>query len=118
LTLYRVYNLANGFFLCYSKKLMKKDAQIKEYRSVIFLDTSSGKKFLIPSTIETKETGKWEDGKTYPQHKVEISSASHPFYTGQEKILDTAGRVEKFKIRRAAATKPPSDKKKISKKSK
>jgi large subunit ribosomal protein L31 len=95
----------------FSTNRMKKDIHAKNYRPVIFFDTSSGKKFLISSTIETKETGKWEDGKTYPQHSVEISSASHPFYTGQEKVLDTAGRVEKFKIRRAAATKSLTKKK-------
>lgn len=82
---------------------MKKDIHAKEYRPVIFLDTGSGAKFLISSTVATKETGTWEDGKKYPQYSVEISSASHPFYTGQEKVLDTAGRVERFKAKRAAA---------------
>ncbi|MCK5059828.1 MAG: type B 50S ribosomal protein L31 [Candidatus Pacebacteria bacterium] len=94
---------------------MKKEIHAKNYRPVIFLDTSSGKKFLIPSTIETQDSGKWEDGKTYPQHSVEISSASHPFYTGQDKVLDIAGRVEKFKARRAAAVKSPAKKKTSSK---
>lgn len=80
---------------------MKKDIHPENYRPVIFADNSSGVKFLISSTLETKETAKWTDGKDYPVHYVEISSASHPFYTNQEKIVDTAGRVEKFKTRQA-----------------
>ena len=83
---------------------MKKDIHPQNYRQVIFSDNSSGAKFLISSTIETKETAKWTDGKEYPLHSVEISSASHPFYTNQEKTIDTAGRVEKFKTRQAKAT--------------
>ena len=129
---FRVSNLAKQYSLCYSesltnsdsvthatvarstkcKEIMKKNIHAKNYRSVIFLDTSSGEKFLIPSTIETEVTGKWEDGKTYPQYNIEISSASHPFYTGRDKVLDIAGRVEKFKARRAAAVKSPAKKKK------
>lgn len=84
---------------------MKKDIHPKNYRQVIFSDNSSGVKFLINSTLETKETAKWTDGKDYPVHFVEISSASHPFYTNQEKIVDTAGRVEKFKNRQSKSTK-------------
>ena len=83
---------------------MKKDIHPQNYRQVIFSDNSSGAKFLISSTIDTKETAKWTDGKEYPLHSVEISSASHPFYTNQEKTIDTAGRVEKFKTRQAKAT--------------
>lgn len=83
---------------------MKKDIHPANYRHVIFADNSSGAKFLIPSTIATKENAKWTDGKEYPIHYVEISSASHPFYTNQEKTIDTAGRVEKFKNRQAKAT--------------
>ena len=82
---------------------MKKDIHPKEYRPVIFDDATSGKRFLIGSTIATTKTDKWEDGKTYPVFTVEISSASHPFYTGTAKTIDTAGRVEKFKARTAAA---------------
>ncbi|MGC9605744.1 MAG: type B 50S ribosomal protein L31 [Minisyncoccia bacterium] len=82
---------------------MKKDIHPKNYRPVIFADNSSQARFLISSTIEAKETAKWTDGKEYPLHRVEISSASHPFYTNQEKIVDTAGRVEKFKTRQAKA---------------
>lgn len=70
-----------------------------DYRPVVFQDTSSGDKFLTRSTIETSETIEWEDGTTYPLAKVEISSASHPFFTGTMKIVDTAGRVERFERR-------------------
>jgi large subunit ribosomal protein L31 len=85
---------------------MKKDIHPQNYRPVLFIDSSSGEEFLISSTIETEEKAKSKkDGKEYPAFRVEISSASHPFYTGQEKVLDTAGRVEKFKARRARSTK-------------
>lgn len=82
---------------------MKTDIHPENYRLVIFHDNSSGERFLIGSTIETETTDKWEDGKEYPITYVEVSSASHPFYTGQEKVMDTAGRVEKFKARAASA---------------
>jgi large subunit ribosomal protein L31 len=82
---------------------MKADIHPKNYREVIFEDATSGERFLIGSTIETKEAGEWTDGKEYPLVKVEISSASHPFYTGKETVVDTAGRVEKFKRRMAVA---------------
>ncbi len=74
---------------------MKKDIH-PEYKEVVFLDTSSDFKFLSKSTMPSKETIKWEDGNEYPLIKVEISSASHPFYTGKKLFVDTAGRVEKF----------------------
>ena len=83
---------------------MKKDIHPKDYRQVIFLDNSSKAQFLIYSTAHTKETGKWEDGKEYPLVRVEVSSASHPAYTGQDLVVDTAGRVQKFKLRQAKAT--------------
>lgn len=67
-----------------------------EYREVIFHDTSSDTKFLTRSTQVSKEMAKWEDGKEYPVIKVEVSSASHPFFTGKKLFVDTAGRVEKF----------------------
>lgn len=67
-----------------------------EYKEVVFQDTTSGFKFLTRSTMKTTETTTWEDGKTYPVVKIEVSSASHPFYTGKNVLLDTAGRVEKF----------------------
>lgn len=84
---------------------MKKEIHPEGYRQVIFEDVTSGKRFLIGSTIETDKTDKWEDGKEYPVFQVEISSASHPFYTGVSKTIDTAGRVDKFKKRAAAAKK-------------
>ena len=67
------------------------------YRPVVFTDVSGGFSILTRSTIETTDTIKWEDGNEYPLYKVDISSASHPFYTGKQKILDTEGRIEKFK---------------------
>lgn len=82
---------------------MKKEIHPENYRPVIFLDDTNGAKFLIGSTVRTSETMKWEDGKEYDVFHVEISSESHPFYTGNEKIVDSAGRVEKFKTKRAAA---------------
>lgn len=78
---------------------MKAEIHPENYRMVIFHDNSSGERFLIGSTIETKETDTWTDGKEYPLAKVDVSSASHPFYTGTEKVMDTAGRVERFKAR-------------------
>jgi large subunit ribosomal protein L31 len=84
---------------------MKTDIHPENYRKVIFHDNSSGARFLIGSTIETSDTDKWEDGKEYPLTTVDVSSASHPFYTGQEKVMDTAGRVERFKARVAKKSK-------------
>ncbi len=72
-----------------------------EYRPVVFQDASSDFAFLTRSTIATKDTIKWEDGETYPLVKVEVSSKSHPFYTGKHKIVDTGGRVDKFRRRYA-----------------
>ena len=74
---------------------MKKDIHPK-YRAVVFQDVSSDFKLLTRSTVEAKDTIQWEDGNEYPLVKVDISSASHPFFTGKNKYLDTAGRVEKF----------------------
>ncbi|MFA5998256.1 MAG: type B 50S ribosomal protein L31 [Candidatus Paceibacterota bacterium] len=79
---------------------MKKDIHPAEYRQVVFEDLSSGAAFLIGSTIATTETTKFE-GKEYPKVTVEISSKSHPFYTGEDRTLDKAGRVERFKQRAA-----------------
>ena len=72
-----------------------------EYRQVVFQDVTSDFKILTCSTLSSKETVKWEDGNEYPLIKVEISSASHPFYTGKHKIVDTSGRVDKFRKRYA-----------------
>jgi large subunit ribosomal protein L31 len=77
---------------------MKKDIHPK-YREVVFWDLSSDFKFVTRSTIETSETITWEDGKSYPVYKVEVSSKSHPFYTGKNVLVDTAGRVDKFRKR-------------------
>ncbi len=77
---------------------MKKDTH-PQYREVVFQDTSSDFKFVTRSTMSSNETITMEDGKTYPVIKVEVSSASHPFYTGKNVFIDTAGRVEKFRNR-------------------
>ena len=98
---------------------MKKDIHPSEYRPVLFIDNSSGAEFIIASTVATKETAKAKsDKKEYPVFRVEISSASHPFYTGQDKTLDTAGRVERFKARQAQAKEKKPAKAKRSTKSK
>ena len=77
---------------------MKKDLH-PEYKEVVFLDTSSDFKFLTKSTMKSSDTIKWEDGNEYPLIKMEISSDSHPFYTGKTKLVDTAGRIDKFKTK-------------------
>lgn len=84
---------------------MKKDLHPTDYRLVVFQDTSSDFKILTRSTAATTETIKWEDGNEYPLIKVHVSSASHPFFTGEEKVLDIEGRVDKFKARAEAAKK-------------
>ncbi len=70
-----------------------------EYRKVVFQDVSADFSFLTRSTMDSKETIKWEDGEEYPLIKIDISSASHPFYTGKHKVLDSGGRVDRFKRR-------------------
>jgi len=87
--------------------IMKTDIHPANQRPVIFHDITSDEKYLILSTVETESTDKWTDGTEYPLYKVEISSASHPFYTGKETIIDSAGRVDKFRARmeKAAAAK-------------
>ncbi len=82
---------------------MKSSIHPQDYRLVVFSDEQAGFAFLTRSTAQTAETIKWKDGKTYPLVKVHISSASHPFFTGEEKIIDTEGRVDRFKARQAAA---------------
>jgi large subunit ribosomal protein L31 len=84
---------------------MKKEIHPDNYRLVIFHDNSSGARFLMGSTVETEGTDKWTDKKEYDITYVDVSSASHPFYTGQEKVMDTAGRVERFKARAQKAKK-------------
>ncbi len=70
-----------------------------QYRYVVFQDVTSDFKILTRSTLASKDTVKWEDGNEYPLIKVEVSSASHPFYTGQHKVMDTGGRIDKFQRR-------------------
>ena len=76
---------------------MKEGIHPKNYRLVVFKDMSNGDSFLSRSTAGSKETVKWEDGNEYPLIKLEISSTSHPFYTGKNVLVDTAGRIDKFK---------------------
>lgn len=78
---------------------MKKDIHPKDYKFVVFQDISNGYSFLSKSTANSKETIKWEDGKEYPLIKLEISHTSHPYFTGKMKLIDTAGRVDKFRNR-------------------
>lgn len=82
---------------------MKSSIHPTDYRPVVFSDEAAGFAFLTQSTAQTTDTIEWEDGNTYPLVKVHISSASHPFFTGEEKIIDTEGRVDRFKAKFAAA---------------
>lgn len=95
---------------------MKKDLHPTDYRLVVFQDTSSDFKILTKSTAKSTETTKWEDGNEYPLIKVHVSSASHPFFTGEEKVLDIEGRVDKFKARAEAAAKAKEAKQAAAKK--
>jgi large subunit ribosomal protein L31 len=78
---------------------MKKDLHPKNYRFVVFKDMSNGFSFLSRSSAPSRESVKWEDGNEYPLIKLEISNTSHPFFTGQKMLVDTAGRIDKFKKR-------------------
>ena len=93
---------------------MKKDIH-PDYKEVVFQDVQSDFKFLTRSTMSSDETIKWEDGKEYPLIKVEVSSASHPFYTGKKIFVDTAGRVEKFnqKYKAKQSAKPAAETKPV-----
>lgn len=82
---------------------MKSSIHPQDYRLVVFSDEQAGFAFLTRSTAQSTETIKWKDSQTYPLVKVHISSKSHPFFTGEEKIIDTEGRVDRFKARQAAA---------------
>ena len=75
---------------------MKKNTHPENYRYVVFQDISCDYSFLTRSTVETKETIKWEDDKEYPLYKLEISNKSHPFFTGKQNLVDSAGRIEKY----------------------
>lgn len=87
----------------YNSPDMKSSIHPQNYRPVVFSDDQAGFAFITQSTIATEDTIKWEDGNTYPLVKVPVSSASHPFFTGEEKIIDTEGRVDRFKAKFAAA---------------
>jgi large subunit ribosomal protein L31 len=80
---------------------MRQGIHPESYRFVVFKDMSNGHTFLSRSTANTKETIQFEDGKEYPLIKIEISNTSHPFYTGKNMLVDTAGRIDKFKKRYA-----------------
>ena len=84
---------------------MKKDLHPTDYRPVVFQDEDAGFAFLTKSTAQTNDSIKWEDGNEYPLVKLHISSASHPFFTGEERVIDTEGRVDRFKARSEAAAK-------------
>lgn len=76
---------------------MKEGIHPKDYRDVVFHDASADRYFLTRSTVKTDKTIKWEDGKEYPLYQLAISSYSHPFFTGAERLIDTEGRIDKFK---------------------
>lgn len=78
---------------------MKKEIHPENYRFVVFKDLSNDYAFMTRSTVDTKDTIVWEDGNEYPLVKLEISHKSHPFYTGKVKLVDTAGRVDKFRTK-------------------
>jgi large subunit ribosomal protein L31 len=86
----------------YNENLMKQGLHPDNYRLVVFEDLNNGFRFLTRSTATAEDTTKWEDGQEYPLIKVHITSASHPFFTGEERVLDIEGRVDKFKNRAAA----------------
>ena len=85
--------------------MSKKVTQPQDYRYVVFMDEAANFSFLTRSSAQSEETIKWTDGQEYPLVKVQISSASHPFFTGEEKIIDTEGRVDRFKARAERAAK-------------
>ena len=78
---------------------MKPNTHPSTYRKVVFKDMSCDHSFIVHSCVNTKETTVWEDGNEYPLYKLEISSQSHPFYTGKQNLIDTAGRIDKFNKR-------------------
>lgn len=87
--------------LQFSNCNMKQDIHPKSYRHVVFKDMSNGHTFLSRSTAQSKDKIQWEDGNEYPLIKLEISNTSHPFFTGKNILVDTAGRIDKFKKRYA-----------------
>ena len=90
---------------------MKKDTHPKNYRKVVFKDISNDTSFVTKSCADTKETITWEDGNEYPLVKLEISAASHPFFTGKMQFVDTAGRIDKFNKKFAKFASKTADKK-------
>lgn len=84
---------------------MKEGIHPQNYRQVVFSDTTSGNSFLTKSTVKTDKTIKWEDGNEYPLYQVTISSYSHPFYTGAQRLVDTQGRIDKFNKKYKTAAK-------------
>jgi large subunit ribosomal protein L31 len=82
-----------------NKEKMKKGLHPTNYRFVVFKDMSNGTTFISRSSAQSRENVKWEDGKEYPLIKLEISNTSHPFFTGKNMLVDTAGRIDKFKKR-------------------
>jgi len=103
LVAYSAQPFTNEVFSDTIGQIMKSNLHPTDYRPVVFSDDVAGFAFLTQSTAQTNETIKWEDGNDYPLIKVHISSASHPFFTGEEKIIDTEGRVDRFKAKFAAA---------------
>ena len=98
-----LHTFDNSTPLSYNHSDMKSSIHPTNYRPVVFSDDQAGFAFLTQSTAQTSDTIKWEDGNEYPLVKVHISSASHPFFTGEEKIIDTEGRVDRFAARQKAA---------------
>ena len=88
---------------------MKKEIHPDNYRLVVFQDVSCDYSFLTRSTVKTSDTIKWEDGKEYPLYKLEISDRSHPYFTGKQNLVDSAGRIEKFNRKyKISAEEPPA----------
>jgi large subunit ribosomal protein L31 len=95
---------------------MKKNIHPNNYRLVVFSDETTGFRFLTKSTASSNETIVWEDKKEYPVIKVHVSSSSHPYFTGEERIVDTEGRVDRFKARAAAAARIREERNKMASK--
>ncbi|MCB0325554.1 MAG: type B 50S ribosomal protein L31 [Bdellovibrionales bacterium] len=90
---------------------MKKEIHPENYRPVVFEDATAGERFLTRSTVDTEKTITWDDGNEYPLYTLAISSYSHPFYTGSQRLVDTEGRIDKFR-KKYAKKEPPKKKKK------
>ena len=88
---------------------MKKEIHPDDYRLVVFQDVSCDYSFLTRSTVKTSDTIKWEDGKEYPLYKLEISDRSHPYFTGKQNLVDSAGRIEKFNRKYKISAEPEKE---------